>query len=72
MWQMCCCVVCVILAVIPVRFNPDTYNVMEGVNANAVITLAAQQDHLDFGFNVTVLTRDGTAMGEFTIKQTYT
>ena len=54
------------------RFNPNTYNVMEGVNANAVITLAAQQDHLDFGFNVTVLTRDGTAMGEFTIKQTYT
>ena len=54
------------------RFNPDTYNVIEGVNANVVITLEAQQDHPDFGFNVTVLTRDGTAMGEFTIKQTYT
>lgn len=52
---------------IPVRFNPATYFVKEGVDINAVITLEALQDHPDFDFTVTVLTQDGSAAGEFNI-----
>ena len=51
-------------AMIPIRFNPSDYSVMEGVDSNAVITLEALAAHLDFAFTVTVLTQDGSAIGE--------
>ena len=58
------CCLCFI-ADIPVRFNPGTYTVTEGVDANAVVYLEALQNHPDFGFNVTVRTQDGSAAGEY-------
>ena len=51
-------------AMVPVRFNPSNYSVMEGVDRNAVITLEALVGHPDFAFTVTVLTQDGSAIGE--------
>ena len=48
---------------IPVRFNPSNYSVTEGVDSNAVITLEALVAH-PFAFTVTVLTQDGSAVGE--------
>ena len=51
-------------AMIPVRFNPSDYSVTEGVDSNAVITLEALAAHLDFAFTVTVLTQNGSAIGE--------
>ena len=59
---MCC--LCSI-AVIPVRFNPENYTVTEGVDPHAVIFLEALQDHPRFGFNVTVHTENGSAVGEY-------
>ena len=50
-------------AMIPVRFNPADYSVTEGVDSNAVITLEAFVAH-PFDFTVTVLTQDGSAIGE--------
>ena len=58
-WHLCS------IAVIPVRFNPDTYTVTEGVDANSVVYLEAVQDHPRFGFNVTVRTQDESAAGEY-------
>ena len=48
---------------IPVLFNPFIYSVTEGVDSNAVITLEALAAH-PFAFTVTVLTQDGSAIGE--------
>ena len=48
---------------IPVRFNPSNYSVMEGVDSNAVITLEALVAH-PFDFSVTVLTQNGSALRE--------
>ena len=48
---------------IPVRFNPADYSVTEGVDSNAVITLEALVAH-PFAFTVTVLTQNGSAIGE--------
>ena len=64
---ICCCVVYNyiffnVLTVLPVMFSRAAYIVREGDDANAVITLVALHDH-DFGFTVTVLTRNGTAVG---------
>ena len=47
-----------------VRFNPASYTVKEGVNSNAVIILEALGAHPDFGFSVTVLTQDRSAICE--------
>ena len=46
-----------------VMFKQDTYLVTEGVHSSAVITLETLQMH-DFSFDVSVVTRDGTAVGE--------
>ena len=46
-----------------VMFKQDTYLVTEGVNSSAVITLETLQMH-DFSFDVSVVARDGTAVGE--------
>ena len=46
------------------RFNPSNYSVKEGVDSNAVIMLEALGDHPDFGFTVTVITQDGSAIRE--------
>ena len=46
------------------RFNPSNYTVKEGVDSNAVITLEALDEHPDFGFTVTVVTQDGSAIRE--------
>ena len=48
---------------IPVRFNPSNYSVTEGMDSNAVITLEALAAH-PFDFTVTVLTQNGSAIGE--------
>ena len=50
-------------AMIPVRFNPASYSVKEGVDGNAVIFLEALDDH-NFEFTVIVNSRDGSAIGE--------
>ena len=50
-------------AMIPIRFNPSDYSVMEGVDINAVITLETLTAH-PFAFTVTVLTQNGNAVGE--------
>ena len=46
------------------RFNPSNYSVKETVDSNAVINLEAVGDHPDFGFTVTVVTQDGSAIRE--------
>ena len=56
------CFICTVF--VPVHFNPANYSVKEGVNSNAVITLGALNDHPDFGFTVTVVTQDGSAIRE--------
>ena len=48
----------------PVQFNLSSYSVTEGVDSNAVITLVALEDHPGFGFTVTVLTQNGSAIRE--------
>ena len=48
---------------VPVRFNPASYSVKEGIDGNAVIFLEALDDH-NFEFTVIVNSRDGTAIGE--------
>ena len=50
-----------ISAHIPVRFNQSNYLVREEVDAIAVITLEAVEDHSDFAFNLTGVAQDGTA-----------
>ena len=49
-----------IASVVLVRFNPATYTVTEGVDANAVITLETIGAHSDV-INVTVIARSGNA-----------
>ena len=56
---------------IPLRFNPSTYSVKEGVDSNAVITLEALADHPGFAFTVTAFTQDGTAIREYLISLSY-
>ena len=50
-------------SVVLVRFNPATYTVTEGVDANAVITLETIGAHSDV-INVTVIARSGNATRE--------
>ena len=53
---------CTCTASIPVRFTRPIYSVTEGVDSNAIITLEALTDHPSYGFDVTVLTQDGSAI----------
>ena len=61
--RLCIFYVC-IDSLVPVRFNPDTYFVTEGLDTNANITLEALVDHT-FDFTVTVVARDGSAAREY-------
>ena len=48
---------------VPVRFNPATYSVTEGVDASVLITLETLVEHTN-SLSVTVVTRDGSVLGK--------